>query len=365
MNIYEISGLQNEFEKFLDLYKRQVRDVVLFGGGQGAEWAMRLLAQYDIYPKKIVDKTGTGTKNGVEIIGYERLLEEFADRKLYIIISAPRYEEEILSKVRCDFTEEDIFCFECELYYSYIKDIGSYRVWLQENQSDLMKVYHKLSDELSRKTLENVLKGRISGKLQYFKDVYVNNQYFAEDIIKLGENETFCDVGAYTGDTVEQIVEITDGKYHQIYCFEPDVKCCEILHKNTRQYKEIYIIEKGAWNKKEILYIHEDAGHGASAVGEKGDYTIELDCVDDCIPETEKVSFIKMDIEGAELNALQGCKRIIKEYMPTLAICVYHKNEDFVNIPNYILSLVPEYKLYLRHHNISGTETVLYAIREA
>ncbi len=70
-----------------------------------------------------------------------------------------------------------------------------------------------------------------------------------------------------------------------------------------------------------------------------------------------------MDIEGAELNALKGCEKIIKRYQPKLAICIYHRNEDFIEIPKYILSIVPEYKLYMRHHNISGTETVLYAIK--
>ena len=85
--------------------------------------------------------------------------------------------------------------------------------------------------------------------------------------------------------------------------------------------------------------------------------------LDNCIPPETKITHIKMDIEGAELNALKGAKNIIQRDTPILAICVYHKIQDFVEIPNYILSLVPDYKLYLRHHNISGTETVLYAIK--
>lgn len=69
-----------------------------------------------------------------------------------------------------------------------------------------------------------------------------------------------------------------------------------------------------------------------------------------------------MDIEGAELKALEGAKKTIQKYKPTLAVCVYHRNEDILEIPQYIKSLVSEYKFFLRHHNYGGTETVLYAV---
>ena len=77
----------------------------------------------------------------------------------------------------------------------------------------------------------------------------------------------------------------------------------------------------------------------------------------------ERVTFIKMDIEGAELESLKGAGRIIiREQKPKLAICVYHKKEDIFDIPEYILSLNPKYKLYLRHYTLGEWDTVLYAI---
>ena len=71
---------------------------------------------------------------------------------------------------------------------------------------------------------------------------------------------------------------------------------------------------------------------------------------------------IKMDIEGSELEALKGSKKVIQRDKPRLAICIYHKPEDMTEIPLYIKELVPEYKLYIRHHSNAGTETVLYAV---
>ena len=70
-----------------------------------------------------------------------------------------------------------------------------------------------------------------------------------------------------------------------------------------------------------------------------------------------------MDIEGAELEALKGARNTILKDKPDLAICVYHKNEDIIEIPRYILELDPEYELYLRHYDLAEYETVLYAVR--
>ena len=122
------------------------------------------------------------------------------------------------------------------------------------------------------------------------------------------------------------------------------------------------MIQKGAWDKNITLCFQADYEHGASRIIEdvNSDKTyIDVVRIDNLIKEN--ITYIKMDIEGAELNAIKGAERIIKENKPTLAICVYHKNEDLLNIASAIKALVPEYKLYLRHHNVSGTETVLYA----
>lgn len=77
---------------------------------------------------------------------------------------------------------------------------------------------------------------------------------------------------------------------------------------------------------------------------------------------SEGASYIKMDIEGAELKALEEARNTIVNYKPKLAICVYHKPEDIIEIPLYIHKIVPEYRFYLRHHSKTAEETVLYAI---
>lgn len=87
---------------------------------------------------------------------------------------------------------------------------------------------------------------------------------------------------------------------------------------------------------------------------------IDVDSIDN-VCSGDKVTFIKMDIEGSELEALRGAVNVIKRDKPRLAICIYHKPEDMYEIPFWIKETVPEYKLYIRHHTDGILETVLYA----
>ena len=84
--------------------------------------------------------------------------------------------------------------------------------------------------------------------------------------------------------------------------------------------------------------------------------------IDRVVAEEDKVTFIKMDVEGAELESLKGAKETILRNKPKLAICIYHKPDDLIDIPLYINELVPEYKLYIRHHSNDRGETALYAV---
>ena len=97
-------------------------------------------------------------------------------------------------------------------------------------------------------------------------------------------------------------------------------------------------------------------------MADTGETCIEVMPIDEAVDLSERVTFIKMDVEGSELEALKGARRTIVRDKPKLAICIYHKPEDMLTLPWYIKSLVPEYKLYLRHHSVMATETVLYAM---
>ena len=113
-------------------------------------------------------------------------------------------------------------------------------------------------------------------------------------------------------------------------------------------------------NKKETLHFQSGAS-GASRIIEDGDSSIEVNCLDAMLNK-EPITFIKMDLEGAEYNALLGAEKTIKEYKPKLAISIYHKPEDIWELPQLILKMNPDYHFYFGHYSIAAAETVLYTL---
>jgi len=148
-----------------------------------------------------------------------------------------------------------------------------------------------------------------------------------------------------------------------VYVFEPDrkniAKCHSTLSKTNIPYQ---IVPKGLWNKEAVLRFSA-RGDGNSTIDSAGEEMIEVIDMDRELVE-KKVTFIKMDIEGAELNALRGAKTVIEKNIPKMAICVYHKPEDIWEIPQIIMQCCSKYKFYLRHYSLTDSESVLYAVAE-
>ena len=124
--------------------------------------------------------------------------------------------------------------------------------------------------------------------------------------------------------------------------------------------EQVIFINKGVGNKCQTIMLDSSAiGTSGSRCG-RGGKEAYITRIDDEVGE-DKVTFIKMDVEGAELSALQGACKTIKANKPHLAICVYHKHSDLYDIPKYLLELVPEYRFVVRHYTSCMWETVLYA----
>lgn len=217
-----------------------------------------------------------------------------------------------------------------------------------------------LEDETSRRTLECVLRFRCTNDASALKGIVKWPQYFQEDVFGPVEDEVFVDGGAFIGDTLDQFVKkFSKGQYKRVYAWELDEYNLKTLRKKAEKYKNVTVIPYGMWSEKTELHF-ENTGTSVSALSEDSGESVRVDTIDDLCSE-EKVTFIKMDIEGAEQAALKGAINVIKRDHPRLAICIYHSPEDLYEIPFWIKSVVPEYKLYIRQHAKYSGETVLYA----
>jgi len=233
----------------------------------------------------------------------------------------------------------------------------------EEVMARLCEIYKLLNDRQSKKVFDAIV-ARVLGdgrNIDIMLDICEKDQYFPPDLIKLSDHERLVDIGAFDGDTIRDFVGRTQSKFDQVISFELDAVNFKALKENVQQMPEqsrIKIFNLGIWDSK--CDINYSIGMSQSTVG-LGKGTGHVTPLDDIL-KGEKVTFIKMDIEGAEPQALRGARNIIKVQKPKLAVCIYHDFRHLWEIPLYIKSLVPEYKIYLRHHTNLEYETVCYAM---
>ena len=248
--------------------------------------------------------------------------------------------------------------------------------FFETNKEKIEKIKYSLSDEKSKQVYEKMIKYRCFGQRNNLPEYSLNDQYFPKDIIKLSENEVFVDCGAYIGDTIKRFIRIVNGKYNKIVAFDADIRNLQKI--KDKKLRNVTCFNLGVWNKKGILKFVQNNVHSAGSKIKEiatisifnnidyqnkkiNDTVINVEAIDN-IEECSNMTFLKMDIEGAELNALKGAEKTIRKNKPKLAICIYHSDEDMINIPQWIVNLNMDYKLYIRQHLGGLEETVIYAV---
>ncbi len=233
--------------------------------------------------------------------------------------------------------------------------------YFAEHQKKTAEIASLFADDFSREVYFSVIKYRMSHNPKDVPLFSKHDQYFVKDIVPLTDKEVFIDCGAFDGDTMKDFIKATGGNYQSIVCFEPVEEFHKKLVKRGAE-KNITAICAGVYKESTTLQFNAEAGKGSSISADAANtVSVPVRAIDD-VPECKDATFIKMDVEGSELDALKGARQTILRNKPKLAICLYHKTKDYIEIPNWIHTLVPEYKLYVRHHSFSINETVLYAI---
>ncbi len=171
------------------------------------------------------------------------------------------------------------------------------------------------------------------------------NQYFPDGIIKLNDEEIFVDCGAYNGDTIKKFLKKCHKKYNHIVAIEPDYPICA-----------------AAWKSDTEVTFQQGLGSSSHVMEEKAsNKKVSAKSIDN-IAECSNATFIKMDIEGSEYNALCGGVETIRRNKPKLPICIYHSDEDMLRLIELIAGWDLNYRFYIRQHAQKDAETVLYCI---
>lgn len=233
----------------------------------------------------------------------------------------------------------------------------------EDQESSIIITSTKYFPEIKNFLMRNgIEEKRIFGVGPYIF-VAQEEQYFNADFMKFEDEEIFVDAGCCD---LSSSIRLKDHckNLKRVYAFEPDLHNYTKCEKAANLHFEdgvVKIVGKGTWSENKTISF-DASSDGRSHISESGGTSIEVVAIDDAIAPDEKVTFIKMDVEGSELESLKGAKHTIRRCKPKLAICIYHKAVDMYEIPLYIKELVPEYKLYVRHHANGASETVLYAM---
>ena len=224
---------------------------------------------------------------------------------------------------------------------------------------DLDWVFSLMSDETSRNTLRKLIRFRFSNDLDALEGFTYREemQYFEPFIDYSSEKAVFVDVGGYDGFTSKEFIKHVPN-YQAVHILEPEIRNSEVCREALNGFENITVHPYGAGSQASKFRFSSSGS--ASAISEEGDVEIEVRRIDDLVGDTP--TFIKMDIEGAELGALEGARDIITQNGPTLAICVYHRPSDFWEIPRKVLSMYSGYDVYLRHYTESIYETVMFFV---
>jgi|GluameStandDraft_1065615.scaffolds.fasta_scaffold06302_2 methyltransferase, FkbM family len=266
------------------------------------------------------------------------------------------------------------FIYHVNLMLDEIMNIPRSRGWFMKEIDDIKKVYSLFHDDRSKKIYVNGLCNRIApafSELTWEELFCDEEQYFYQEYFKFHSNETFVDCGSYTGDTILKFCDIVK-KYKEIWGFELDKDNFDQMVSNLKNIDgSIHLHNCGVWNENCVL----DYGHGSSTNEPSSGISLyktepsannliqqaQVKRLDDVL-KSRNVTYIKMDVEGAEMNALLGAEHIIRTQRPRLSVCVYHKVSDFWQIPLLLNKFNHEYKFVLRHYSkTSCEETVLYA----
>lgn len=339
--------------------KNRAAEVVLFGAGEAGQLIKKVLNDHDVYPTYFTDNSPDrwhAKVNGSLVLPPSHLTQI---QGLFVIICS--WDTEGIVK---QLKQMNIQNYDNSLY---AKILSTQNRSLYLNSSKKIEdLAYRLADDRSREVLFGLIEHAFSLDDEILNHIYEQNQYFIDSRFYIKPDEVIVDGGSFRGDTVADMIARFGKTFHSIHCFEPNASNYSSLVDfiKEQQLESCVITHNVGLSDRERVLCFSGSGSGfhLNADIEDGAERVQLVSLDGSLFATTRINSIKLDIEGAEVDALKGAEKIIKRDRPRLAVCVYHVPEHLWEIPMLIASILPEYKLYLRHHTPNLYETVVYAI---
>jgi FkbM family methyltransferase len=352
-------------------------EVAIYGAGNTGRKVLKALRSLGIQPLCFLDEHST--RDEVEGVPVRRLADPGTPRVCMVVVAVfnrdPNASFEVISKR----ISEDGFGSACsfeEFYLSFPEHFAEEFFWLAPRSGILEKielastVEPLLGDAKSIEIFRATLKYRLTGCYSGFPQVGWDNQYFPEDVPLLSQPWRFLDLGAYDGDT---LIAFRKNRIalESVFAFEPDLRNFNSLVRNSKEHGPfasglVCLYPCGAGKACETISFASEGLESSHAVsagqGNAANLTSITSLAVGDVIEGAHPNYIKMDIEGAEADALLGLKDVIVQEHPMLAISAYHRPFDLFDLPLMLRDFGVSYDFYFRLHGEHGFDTVLYAI---
>ena len=198
---------------------------------------------------------------------------------------------------------------------------------LWRHRSEYGALHDRLADDRSRQVLEAVIEFRRALDPAALQSVVSEHDLYAPDgLFDFADNEVYVDGGSFDGDTIRSFIERVHGRFDAIYGFEPDPVTFAKLKNNFSNEPRVHPIHAGLYSHEGTLRFRDDASRGA-IFADDGEIEMPVSTIDDVLGE-RRLTYVKMNIEGAEIDALKGGRNAIHKWQPRLAISVYHRASD-------------------------------------
>jgi len=330
-----------------DNLKQAKKPIVLYGMGNGAD---RILDKCEMEHIPVAglfasDEFVRGQSfRGFKVLTYAQAQARWPD--FVLVIAFASEDPVILQRFFTMAQTHETYAPHVELFPG---DQLVSAAWLTEHAAVLQRVYEKWADEQSRQVMADVLNYKISGKLSYLAKV-TTRQEDLQQLFTFGSREAYADLGAYNGDTIKEFLELTAGHYEHIYALEPDKKNYTKLKTfvELNQIRKCTLVNKAIWSAACTLNFSQKGGR-MSYLATEGRVSVETVSLDEVVGKAP-LTYLKMDVEGAEREALTGCKDILANQAPKLFVAAYHHDDDLWQLPELLYCLNPAYNLYLRRH---------------
>lgn len=366
-----------------------INKIVLYGAGSAGIAFLHYLQDVNIFPCFFADGNPEkwGKKcEGITIIDYKEIVERVGKDALVIVTIntdgvkyCKSFEESLrigghsgvhknLKTAGCDKVIDYTYFRRCyKLFQGDKYNLPSCSdVYLMErHEEDIKSAYGLLADDYSREVFEKILYFRMIDDTIKIPTEPQIKQYFEYNFFSPEVDEVFVDCGAFNGISLKTFLQENENKFKKYYGLEPDEKNYEKLCNYVAELSEtikrkIILKQVAAYDSEKSMKFYALQGPG-SFITDIGTCIVNTDTIDNVV-KGEKVSFIKMNIEGSELQALNGAKETIKRNMPRLAIAGYHKTWDLWEIPLLIHKMGTKYRFYLRSY-MNNLSFVFYAVK--